>query len=338
VALEEFNRDINTPNQFVGAYPRLEMIISNPELANAFRHADRRARIWKFIFQTDGYVTLGATGIALVMLAFRLTVGLSPKLAAPSVALGALGLFGQLVFILVKPKERWLIWRFGAERFRCLKFQLYLVALTETECDVAQRVIDITMREIANISLALSGGMSAISSFSSAGGLISVPDGPFTTDRTLIEEIQESYRAIRLRVQRQHLLSALAKIRKSQAMPELIAQTGFLVSSILALVDLGWNGHVKFYGGNDLPVAFHCIVLSTFIISACVYVFRHGQAFESHVARYHRFEQLYAHLEARWDSDDGALQIASHIRRCETLCLEELESFCGTVERSSYSL
>lgn len=340
MAIEEMNRDVNPPSEFTDAYAFLRPVIENELIAAEFAQAEKKAVFWKKVFQGLGYVALGATAAALLILAYQLTLGASDALTLFGAGVGCLGLISQFLFFVLGPRDRWLMQRFAAERIRCLKFQLYAALLLKPARDIVPLIEGLTERGLANIGVEIRGGIAAIERFSPADVFVDKNEPAGALDPENLQQIKESYQTLRLGVQRQHFLGRVLKLREQQNLPEALAKVGLWTASLAILFDLAWSGYRTFFNGafGDTPKMVQFMTLAIFVLSASIYVYRHGQALEAHIARYQRFGNLLARVEAKWAEVDSAGEILELVRQTESLCLQELEAFCSTIRRTTFSL
>jgi len=124
--MERPNRDIYPSEQTISAYPRLAPFVNNAVLQRAFDRHENAANFWKRAFHWGGFASLALLASSTGYVGFELTIGRlveAPDWLGLAAAVGGgLGLLTQLLIAIFRPRTRWLLQRFGAERIRGVKF------------------------------------------------------------------------------------------------------------------------------------------------------------------------------------------------------------------------
>jgi hypothetical protein len=340
------NRDINPSEQLIAAYPDVACLIRNEAISQAFAAYEKSALRWKRIYVQFGRLSLIAVMLAMVSYDYQITLknvyGAPPFLAGLAAVFAATGLFSQALLGISRAKDRWLATRFGAERLRCFKFQLFTVLEEVTDAEgLAHRVKQRTAEGLAALEQELMGGRAAILEFSPFD-VISPPHRKAAhPSRKIVDEAATVYDMLRFSVESQHFEDRYRDHDRETKFPSLLSELSFMSGAVLACIGIltallpeaGRLSHILTAPGVMEWVDFLTWML--FVLSAVVAIYERGSAHQQNAERYVTFGREVRRIRANAMTHMPA-SFFDAVREMEHLMLREIQDFCRDVKHSNY--
>jgi len=340
------NRDINPSEQLIAAYPDVACLIRNEAISQAFAAYEKSALRWKRIYVQFGRLSLIAVMLAMVSYDYQITLknvyGAPPFLAGLAAVFAATGLFSQALLGISRAKDRWLATRFGAERLRCFKFQLFTVLEEVTDAEgLAHRVKQRTAEGLAALEQELMGGRAAILEFSPFD-VISPPHRKAAhPSRKIVDEAATVYDMLRFSVESQHFEDRYRDHDRETKFPSLLSELSFMSGAVLACIGIltallpeaGRLSHILKAPGVMAWVDFLTWML--FVLSAVVAIYERGSAHQQNAERYVTFGREVRRIRANAMTHMPA-SFFDAVREMEHLMLREIQDFCRDVKHSNY--
>src|SRR6185312_12611201 len=237
------NRDVNPSDQLVATYPDLACLLRNEAVSAAFAGYEEKALHWKRFYTFYGRLSLVAVMLAMVSFDYQITLkhiyGGPHFLAGIAAAFAATGLVSQALLGLTHAKDRWLAARFGAERLRSFKFQLFMVLEEVSDAEsLAVRVKQRTSEGLAALEQELMGGRSAILEFSPFDVLSPPRHKTAHHSKKLSDEAASAYDILRFTVETQHFEERFRAHDAGTRFPSLLAELSFMAGAMLASVGI----------------------------------------------------------------------------------------------------
>jgi hypothetical protein len=340
------NRDVNPSDQLVAIYPELRCLLRNEAISAAFASFEERAVRWKRFYTFFGRLSLIAVLLAMVSFDYQITLkhvyGGPPFLAGIAAAFAATGLVSQALLGLTHAKDRWLAARFGAERLRCFKFQLFLALEEVSDAEsLAARVKHRTSEGLAALEQELMGGRSAIMEFSPFDVLSPSRHKAAHSSRKLQDEAASAYDLLRFTVESQHFEDRFRAHDSGTRFPSLLAEFSFMSGAVLASIGILTA---------LLPTAWHLSQTLTapqvmgwvnfltwllFVLSAVVAIHERGSAHQQNAERYVTYGREVRRIRANATTHMPA-SFFEAVREMEHLMLREIQDFCRDVKHSNY--
>ncbi|HET7085881.1 MAG TPA: hypothetical protein VFI23_13980 [Rhizomicrobium sp.] len=340
------NRDINPSDHLVAAYPDLACLLRNQAISAAFAGFEESALRWKRIYVFFGRLSLIAVLLAMISYDYQITLkhvyGAPAFLAGIAAAFAAAGLFSQTFLGLTHAKDRWLANRFGAERLRCFKFQLFTVLEEVSDAEgLAHRVQQRTNEGLAALEQELMGGRAAILEFSPFDVLAPARRKPAHTSRKLLDEAAMAYDVLRFSVECQHFEDQYRNHDRETKFPSLLSEFSFMFGAALACIGIltallpaAWPMS-RYLTAPALMEWVDFLTWMLFVLSAVVAIYERGSANQQNAERYVTFgrEVRRIRTHAMSHMPDSFFEA---VREMEHLMLREIQDFCRDVKHSNY--
>ncbi len=340
------NRDINPSEQLVAAYPDVACLIQNEAISQAFAGYEKSAVRWKRIYVFFGRLSLIAVMLAMVSYDYQITLknvyGAPPILVGLAATFAACGLFSQAFLGFSRAKDRWLATRFGAERLRCFKFQLFTVLEETADAEsLAHKVKQRTAEGLAALEQELMGGRSAIMEFSPFDVLSPPHRKVAHTSRKLLDEAATAYDMLRFSVESQHFEDRYRDHDRETKFPSLLSEMSFLAGAVLACIGIltamlpeGWP-LARFLTRPGVMEWVDFLTWMLFVLSAVVAIYERGSAHQQNAERYVTFGREVRRIRTNAMTHMPA-SFFEAVREMEHLMLREIQDFCRDVKHSNY--
>jgi hypothetical protein len=340
------NRDINPSEQLVSAYPDLACLVRNEAISAAFAGFEKTALRWKRLYVFFGRLSLIAVFLAMVSYDYQITLkhvyGAPALLAAIAATFAATGLLSQALLGATHAKDRWLTARFGAERLRCFKFQLFSVLEDVPDAEaLAQKVKQRTHVGLAALEQELMGGRSAILEFSPFDVLTPPRKKAAHTNAKLLEEAATAYDILRFSVECQHFEDQYRNHDRQTKFPSLLSEFSFMAGAVLACIGIlaallpeGWPLS-RFLTEPHLIEWLDFLTWMLFVLSAVTAIYERGSANQQNAERYVTFGREIRRIRSHAMSHMPA-SFFDAVHEMEHLMLREIQDFCRDVKHSNY--
>lgn len=343
--MERVNRDIYPSPETVAAYPRLTPFVDNADIKRAFARHEWQANFWKHVFHIGGTLALLLLAVSTTYVGFELTLGeffTAPSWApaAASVAGGA-GLLLQLLMQSLKPRLRWLLHRFGAERLRNAKFLVLMHFSDQTGAEAASAAAKAhTARLIADIHDEVNSNVGGIIAFQPAEIVPRVAAGPNIEPET-VRQAWDYYASARWDVQRTHFLSRINDGSEGSRTPGAMGDMLFLAAAMLSFLDLalrGWSISYPEYTFTiePLPQAiWYFLIWLFFVCSAILMVCQQAVGHDANSDRYAQYLEELSRLPQGEDKANLPA-LLERMYAVELIVLRELKAFLHDHRGRSY--
>ena len=343
--MEIFNRDIEPTPEVVNTNPDLGPLISNLTLSKEFVSHETAAVAWKTTYNAVGVLSLLCAGVATIYLGYHIALqpiyGIYPLTPLVVALTGAMGLVLQLVLLFGGIKERWLIHRFGAERLRCLKFQLFcIVSVTSNISEIASLAESESAKGIAKIEYELLGGAPALKQFHPSIALGKSPHSCYKASSKFVAEVFDVYKLLRINVQATHFSGRIAAGEKGAHIPTVLSDLFLFTAATLSFLEAlqaGWHelsAHAVSLT-NVQQAALNFLIWILFVFSALLAVYRQAHADIVNTDRYRQYLREVERIKNE-DPPKNMDDLISVIWRMEEIALYELHAFCHDQERTSF--
>ena len=340
------NRDVNPSDQLIATYPDLACLLRNQAISTAFAGFEEKALRWKRFYTFFGRLSLIAVMLAMVSFDYQITLkhiyGGPHFLAGIAAAFAATGLVSQALLGLTHAKDRWLAARFGAERLRSFKFQLFMVLEEVSDAEsLAVRVKQRTSEGLAALEQELMGGRSAILEFSPFDVLSPPRHKTAHHSKKLSDEAASAYDILRFTVETQHFEERFRAHDAGTRFPSLLAELSFMAGAMLASVGIltallpsEWHlAHIL-----TAPTVMEWVDFLTwllFVLSAVVAIHERGSAHQQNAERYVTYSREVRRIRTNAMTHMPA-SFFEAVREMEHLMLREIQDFCRDVKHSNY--
>jgi hypothetical protein len=340
------NRDVNPSDHLVATYPDLACLLRNEAISAAFAGFEEKAVRWKRFYTFFGRLSLVAVMLAMVSFDYQITLkqiyGGPHFLAGIAAAFAATGLLSQALLGLTHAKDRWLAARFGAERLRCFKFQLFSVLEEVPDAEgLPAKVKQRTSEGLASLEQELMGGRSAIMEFSPFDVLSPARRKATHTSKKLLDEAAAAYDILRFTVESQHFEDRFRAHDRETRFPSLLAEFSFMSGAVLAsigiltalLPEAGYLSRIL-----TAPQVMEWVDFLTwllFVLSAVVAIHERGSAHQQNAERYVTYGREVRRIRTNAVTHMPA-SFFEAVREMEHLMLREIQDFCRDVKHSNY--
>jgi hypothetical protein len=330
----------------VSAYPDLACLLRNEAVSAAFAGFEKTALRWKRIYVFFGRLSLIAVFLAMVSYDYQITLkhvyGAPAFLAVIAAAFAAIGLSSQMLLGLTHAKDRWLAARFGAERLRCFKFQLFGVLEDVPDAAaLAPKVKQRTNEGLAALEQELMGGRSAILEFSPFDVLTPPRKKHAHTSAKLLDEAATAYDILRFSVESQHFEDQYRNHDRKTKFPSLLSEFSFMSGAVLACIGIiaallptGWPLS-RFLTEPHLIEWLDFLTWMLFVLSAVVAIYERGSANQQNAERYVTFGREIRRIRTHAMSHMPT-SFFDAVHEMEHLMLREIQDFCRDVKHSNY--
>lgn len=340
------NRDVNPSDQLVRTYPDLACLLRNEAISVAFAGYEERALRWKRFYTFFGRLSLVAVMLAMVSFDYQITLkhayGGSSFLAGIAAAFAATGLVSQALLGLTNAKDHWLAARFGAERLRCFKFQLFMVLEEVPDAEsLSIRVKQRTNEGLASLEQELLGGRSAIMEFSPFDVVSPPKHKAAHTPRKLLDQAASAYDILRFTAESQHFEDRFRAHDRETRFPSLLAELSFMSGAVLASIGIltallpsGWH-LAKMLTAPPVMEWVNFLTWLLFVLSAVVAIHERGSAHQQNAERYVTYGREVRRIRTNAMTHMPA-SFFEAVREMEHLMLREVQDFCRDVKHSNY--
>lgn len=331
------NGDIDPPSTFVEAHAALAPLIANAQISERFGHYDRRAVLAKQIYNLLGGVGLFAVFVAMGALIYELTLpkhfGAPEALPGLAAVAGAIGLMAQLILLLARVKDRWLLARFAAERIRGVKFEAFRAAAAGGVDTVEPFIKD----KIGALELQLRTGRGAYRAFDPEATLAESPE-KVAGAAVPLDELQKTYQELRVDYQVRHAASQIDRLSEERKLPASLSEVSFWLAALVTFVDaLLALPAFEAWGGTPTAEALrHFAALMLFVGSAILFVYQRGRADAAAIERYEEYRRTLSRLTDAIATAANADIFIEAVGESELAVLQELRSFAREAEASTY--
>ncbi|HEX4271631.1 MAG TPA: hypothetical protein VHZ32_09595 [Rhizomicrobium sp.] len=340
------NRDINPSEQLADAYPELACLVRNEAVSAAFARYENMAVRWKRIYIFFGRLSLIAILLAMIIFDYQITLknlyGAPDFLASLGALFAATGLISQTVIGLTHAKDRWQSARFGAERLRCFKFQLFTVLEEAPHPEsLAPLVRQRTSEGIAALEVELMGGRASIMEFSPFHAIALPKKRPAHASRAVVESAVAIYDILRFSVESQHFEDKFHEHNRRAKFPSLLSEFSFGAGAILACIGILIAGLPQGWTISKILTAsvyidwLNFMTWLLFVLSAIIAIHERGSAHQQNAERYLTYSHEIRRIRANATSHIPA-SFFEAVRDMEHLMLREIQDFCRDVRHSNY--
>lgn len=343
--MERVNRDIYPSPETVAAYPRLKPFVDNDDIKRAFARHERQANFWKQVFHIAGTLALLLLAVSTTYVGFELTLGefFSAPGWAPVAATiaGGAGLLLQLLMQSLKPRLRWQLHRFGAERVRNAKFLVLMHFSEHVDAAAASAAAKAhTARLVADIHDEVNSNVGGIIAFQPADLVSRAPPGP-NNDPETVRQAWDYYTSARWDVQRTHFLSRINDSSESARTPGAVGDMLFLAAAMLSFLDLAIRGWNMFYPEYTLAIAplpqavWYFAIWTFFVCSAILMVCQQAVGHDVNSDRYAQYLEELSRLPQGEDRSNLPA-LLERMYAVELIVLRELKAFLHDHRGRSY--
>lgn len=327
------NADIYPPKSLLETRPRTAALLCNAAISSAFARHETRAVSAKAWYTRLGVFSL--TAIFFTMVALIGAVTLAPSLAEQRGltlvlgVLGALGIAAQIGLLATPLKRRWLAARFAAERLRGIKFQAFAYAASEGGEEAVKQY---TEAAIAKLDVELDRPMAAMHEFEPDATLGNAPPASAILTPSMLAELRDGYRILRLDYQISHARHCITTIREESRLPAAASETSFWLGAALGYIDLVLSGA----NIDEWSALRQFFTLFFFVLSAILFVLERGRSHNAALERYEDYAKKLAGATRALDQADTPATFIAAVREAEVAALGELKAFCREAEKSTY--
>ena len=327
------NADIHPPKTLLGSRPRTAALLSNTAISIAFDLHETRAVNAKAWYTGLGVFSLTAIFITMASLIGAVTLASSLAeqrgLTSALGVLGVLGIAAQIALLATPLKRRWLAARFSAERLRGIKFQAFAYAASEGGEEAVKEYTDAA---IAKLDVELDRPMAAMHEFEPDAALGNAPSASAVLTPSMLAELKEGYRILRLDYQISHARHCITTIREESRLPAAASEISFWLGAALGFIDLVLSGA----NIDQWSAPRQFLTLFLFVLSAILFVFERGRSHNAALERYEDYAKKLAGAARALDQAETPGAFIGAVREAELAALAELKSFCREAEKSTY--
>jgi hypothetical protein len=327
------NADIHPPKTLLETHPGAAAMLYKPAVSEKFAGHEARAVNAKGWYTRLGVFSLAAIFLTMVSLIYAVTI-------APSLAdqrgltlafgvLGALGIAAQIGLLATPLKRRWLAARFAAERLRGIKFQAFAYAASEGGEEAAKQY---TEAAIGKLDVELDRPIAAMYEFDPDVTLGNAPRANELLTPSMLAELRQGYRILRLDYQINHARHCITTIREESRLPAAASEISFWLGAGLGYIDLILSGA----NVDQWSMQRQFFTLFFFVLSAILFVLERGRSHNAALERYEDYAKKLAVAARALDQAHTPAAFIAAVREAELAALGELKAFCREAEKSTY--
>lgn len=333
--MQEPNRDVFPTPAMLERFPNITPLLKNETIETAFLRHEAAAVSGKKQFHLLGLISMVLiAGSAIYTIAEALLFkGASNQIVSLVAALcAAIGIIAQVYSLTAKVKSRWLVNRFACERLRSIKFQMFsLAASARDETELAARVRQLTVVELARLESELNMGISIFEAFVPEKCVIVPAPGAGPAGPAIVSEAMTAYRELRLLYQDRYAASELRRLRENRRAFHSAADILYFSGACLVLLSL----LAKTVPGVPINAWVDFLATSAFVLSISKSVLDSTSLTDPSAARFVRYREDIAQVERRIENGDTLDEIVPQMER---IALGELEEFCDASKSINYRL
>lgn len=335
--MEVHNKDIHPDKDTLELFPKVAFLTNNRFVQNEFDRYELAAVGLKRIYHLCGKLAVWLTTLSAIYSVIFVASGIQFPLylswAAITGAGIALALYAYL--LIGRPKAKWLIARFAAERIRSIKFQAFLL-VSGSEEHLESRIDAFCREKLVQLKDELNRGEVAITEFVPSRVISKGKMEPWTGSPQTLQQARDAYQALRLDYQKGFADAAEYKIIETKAVGRALSDFLFVSGALLVLLVLSEKA-LGIIANEKLEIWLEALSVTIFILSAAFSITEKASIAEISKARYYEYATALDHIKIASDAI-GAVSLQSEVIQVEELALRELQQFSVSALLTSYRI